>query len=281
MALKAVIDKAGFDALDGAIKSEYRPMPGHDGMYMLDAEAVTVGKSVYSLEDVAGLKNALASERQRAEAFESKQREFADLDPKKAREALTKIKEMASWTPEQKVKEQIEAIQKQLEDKYGAERKGWESERDELTNGLNDALIRATAAAILGREDVKGDAELLMPHIMSRTRVKRVEQNGKASRVAEVFDPSTGNPVLTRKQGSADPMGVEELIISMKKGEFGNSLARAFDGSGASGSGARTGGSSGSVRRLTRDEMKDPGTYARAKEAAEKAGVSVFDILPQ
>ena len=84
-----------------------------------------------------------------------------------------------------------------------------------------------------------------------------------------------GTPRVTMVAGSTDPMGITELVKSMRASE---SYAKAFSGSGATGSGTTTGATGGSPGKgfsLTESEARNPATYRAAKEVAEKAGSSL------
>ena len=80
--LQAIIDKEAYEGLNEAIRAEYKEST--DGKYMLDVAAV----DGYALDDIKGLKSALAKERQNVTEWKSKAERYGDLDPDKAKEAL-------------------------------------------------------------------------------------------------------------------------------------------------------------------------------------------------
>lgn len=227
---------ANLDGLPEPISKEYKKND-KDGRFYLD---VTPADG-WALEHVKGLKDALGQERTRADAAESKFSPFKDLDAAAARDALTKVEEMKNWTPEQKVKEQIEAREKQLTTKYGNERKTLEDEKTTLKGQLQGLLV--TNAATKAIIDAKGIPDLLLPVVERRVRMRQLS-NGEY--VVEVIDEK-GNPRVSPKPGSSEAMSIAELIDEMKGNQ---TYARVFEGNGATGGGAtgtaRSGAAGGS-----------------------------------
>ena len=74
--------------------------------------------------------------------------------------------------------------------------------------------------------------------------------------------------------GKGNAMSIEQLVEKMKSSEV---YARAFDGSGAKGSGATNGGGGSGAKgsgsfKISSTDAKDTSKYRAAREAAEKAG---------
>ncbi len=183
----------------------------------------------FALENVKGLKDALSQERSRADTAEQKLTVFKDIDPAAARDALSKVDEMKNWTPEQKVREQIEAREAQLTTKYGNERKGLEEQIGVLKNQLQGMLVtNAATKAIL---DAEGVPDLLLPIVERQVRM-RAMANGEY--VVEIVD-GKNNPRVSPRPGISEPMTIAELVAELKTS---NTFARAFNGNGASGGGA-------------------------------------------
>jgi hypothetical protein len=254
MALKAILDN--LDGLPADVAKEYTK--GDDGKFTLVVEAV----GGLALENVDGLKTALSKERETARKAGDALKPFDGLDPVKARDALTKVGEMANWTPEQKVKEQIESIKSQLLEAHGKEKATLEKRLAGYQKQLNNALITQAATAAIAEH--KGVVELLLPHVERSTRIRETE-NGQL--VVEVIDKD-GNPRVDNK-GNA--MSITQLVESMKASD---TFARAFEGSGATGSGATGGkaGGSGRPHTISRADARDHSKYVAAQEAAQKAG---------
>lgn len=228
MALKSILES--LDGLPEAIQKEYKPGEGDlSGKFVLDVEAV----ENLSLANVAKLQSALSAERELHRKAKEKIEQFADLDPTKARDAIKKVEEMASWTPEQKVKEQIDAVKTQLLDSHGKEKTKLEAKLASMTKSLEGALITSVASQALAEQ--KGSVKLLMPHIERQTRLREVD--GKYS--VEVIGPD-GNPRLCGADAHA--MSISELVTEMKSQK---DFASAFEGSGASGTGAGGNGGKG------------------------------------
>jgi len=235
MSLLAVLNQEAFDKLSEPLKAEYKKQ--QDGTFLLDVSPV----NDFALENVKGLKTALSSERATRERLENTVKAFEGLDPVKAKEALEKLEKLGTGNHDEKTKAEIEALKKQLTEKHVSEI----SKRDEsislMTKQIEKLLVES--AAVKAISDNKGVVELLLPHVRSFTRMKRLD-NGEY--VVEVVD-ANGNVRITNKSGSTDPMSITELVSEMK----GNKIySPAFQGSGANGSGSHggtNGGGGGSV----------------------------------
>jgi len=255
MALRAIIDD--LDGLSAELAELYTP---HGDKFILAIESV----DGYALEDVGGLKSSLAKERSNARKANEKLAAFGDIDPTAAAEALTKVGEMANWTPDEKVREQIQAREKQLVEKHAKDLEKLNGEMGDVRSQLEGQLIKAAAVQAVAEHG--GSVELLMPHIERQTKLEMV--NGKY--VAQVIDEN-GVPRVSMKPGSVDGMSIGELVESMRDMD---AFAPAFAGSGASGSGSAGSNAAGSSGKfsLSFDEAHDPQRYRDAKAAAEKAG---------
>jgi len=218
MALKALLDN--LDGISEEIKKEYKQRD--DGKYVLDVTSV----DGLELAEVTKLQSALSKERENNRKAVEQLKVFEGLDPVKSREAIAKVEEMANWEPEQKVKEQIEAVKASIIEAHGREKAKLEEKLKKLTASLEDAMIVSVASQALASE--KGSVRLLMPHIKQQTRLR--EADGKF--IVEVMG-SDGNPRLTGSDGHA--MSITELVAEMKTQ---NDFASAFEGTGATGTGA-------------------------------------------
>src|SRR6185295_13735277 len=101
-----------------------------------------------------------------------------------------------------------------------------------LTGALENHLVGSEAIRAIAEE--KGEPELLLHHV--RAHVKMVEKDGKFTH--QVVGPD-GTP---RVDGQGNPISIKALVVELKKEP---KFARAFDGVGHSGSGARPGGGGG------------------------------------
>lgn len=137
------------------------------------------------------------------------------------------------------------ALEQQLQERHTKELGKREDRIKGLSAALERELIDAAATRAIAAE--KGAVDLLLPHV--RTRMRVVEEDG--SYVAIVVDEK-GNQRIGEKDGTK--MSAEELVREMKSGE---KYARAFDGSGASGSGAsRSEAGGGAVRSIPSGDDK-------------------------
>jgi len=220
MAIKAILDKIE-DAPDG-LREHYTET---DGKFVLTVEPV----GGFALEDVSGLKSALGKERTARETLERDVVRFKDIDPDKARTALTELEELKKLDPTAEADKiantKFEAAKTQLLEKHGADI-GERDARIKTLTGAVDGLVReqrATAAIA----EAKGAVDLLLPHVLRFTRT--VEKDGKFS--VEVID-ADGNGRIADSKGS--PMTIKDLVAEMRQSD---TFGRAFDGEGHSGTG--------------------------------------------
>lgn len=213
MALKAVLSQGEYDALPDDLKKEYLKKSGEhfkNEMFYLD---VTSAEG-FGLEPVEGLKTALARERRDAEEFKRQLKAFEGLDSKAARDALKKLEEYEKANPKERLEALVEERVKQFKDKNVSDLSAKDTEIQALMDALEEETIVSRAVAALNKH--KGNADLLLPHVLGRTRVVRVENDGKVRFVPRVVDPNSGQDLLTKKTGSTDFMDIEELISTMR-----------------------------------------------------------------
>jgi hypothetical protein len=238
MAVKAKITADEFKGLAKEVQEHYAAEK--DGHHLLDVTAVGGLECV----DTAGLKSALASERDKSSKAEKAAKDvaakFDGIDPEAAKKALTTVAEMDNWDPEKKLEEgkkQYEAsLSKQYADKEAALLQKHETE----TAAVNERLSTITdhykssviqSGAVKAIAEAGGSAELLLPHVERQTRMK---ENDDGQFTVEVFDDA-GIARVSPASGNMSPMTIAELVGEMKTNE---TYGRAFDGSGASGAGS-------------------------------------------
>lgn len=195
-----------------------------DGKFQLSVEAV----DGVTLENVSGLKSALSKERASREAFERKLKLFGDLDPDAARSALEELEELRKIDPSKEAdklaQEKTAAAIKKINDKYSTEIKA----RDDVVSRMNaiiDNLMRkqqATAAIAAAR----GSVDLLLPHVLSKTRM--IEKDGEFSVVVVGED---GNAAV---DSAGNNVTIAQLVDDMRLNKI---YGPAFESSGTSGSG--------------------------------------------
>lgn len=236
MTLKAIVDD--LDAVPEALREHYEE--ANDGGFRLKVEPARG----WSLDNVDGLKSALSSERAEVKRLKETVEQFGDMDPKKARDAVSRLEKLAAEDPESKAAEQIEAIKRQMQEKLSAREQELSGVADRYRKQLERELIEARAAAAIAKN--KGNVDLLLPHVQ---KMMRVDEEGEAF-VARVVDDK-GEVRLTKKASSTDPMNVDELVESMRNDER---YSAAFAGTGATGGGATSsrGGSNAGGTNLTK-----------------------------
>ncbi len=160
MALAAVINQEAFDSLNESIKSEYKKQD--DGKFILDVTPV----NDFALENVSGLKSALSAERAKVGDLQGKLTAFEGIDAGKAKDALKKVEDMVNWKSDDKVKEQIELIKKQLSEKHAGELGAKDETLKKHVAQLEKVLVEAEAVKALA--EAKGNTALLLPHVKAR-----------------------------------------------------------------------------------------------------------------
>ncbi len=228
MALPAIVES--MEEIAENLRDHYRELEEGKG-FVLDVTTVNGTE----LADTRGLKSALERERTNATTAQRKLKQFDGLDPKDAREATEKVKEMADWNPEKKIEEGMRAREKQLVQRHEDEKKVLSTQVETLREQLSDNLIKATATKAIS--EAKGSVELLLPHVMRQTRMRQTD-DGKL--IAEVID-ADGHQRVGDATGS--PMTIPQLVEELKQDK---AYSRAFDGTGATGSGASGSGGGGS-----------------------------------
>jgi len=209
------------DGIDEAIAGFYTEQ--EDGTFLLSV----VGTGGFELENTAALKSALGKERANAAASNKALKAYEGIDAIEAREALEKMTEVANFDPDKRVEEAIAAREKQLIKQHDMALSSLKEENSNLVSNLEQNLITSSATKAIAESE--GSVDLLLPHVLNQTRMRRTE-NG--SFIAEVVD-NTGNPRIGDTQGN--PMTIPQLVDEMKSSD---SFARAFNSSGATGSGA-------------------------------------------
>lgn len=261
MALKAVLEAGEHAKLPEGVREHYTA--SEDGKFVLGLEDVA------ALPDFARTHRALEKERTLHGQALSKLKSFEGLDPSAASDALRKVGEMANWTPEDKVKAQIESVKAQIlaaakaeQDKLAGKASSYQKQLDLVMreNALRSALLKAGA-----EED---GVELLLPHALNTTRL--VENADGTFRVVALN--AEGNERVT---ATGAPMGLDEHALS-----FRSKFPRGFKANPASGGGAGAGSGSGSasVGGILQIKSNDIRTMnANVKRIADGTAVIVND----
>ena len=244
---------------------------GDDGDYILDTDL---------RGDVSRLSGALEKERKEGKATKTRLEELAakykDIDPEKYNEAVEKLAALEG--EKGKNANEWESQRQQMVDKHNKELEavrgtitGKDTEIGELTRRLHDNFFAATANEAIGAE--KGVPQLLLPHL--RQFVKITEDPETKELGYEVVDQKGDR----RVDGKGVPLTMRGLLSELKTSDV---FGRAFEGSGASGSGTpgnrQSQNISGRNIVLTREQAHDPNTYRRAKAEAAKTGGDVVTL---
>lgn len=222
MALKSIVESLD----DEALKPFYKQTE-IDGksVFLLDVESV----GGFSLENVGGLKSAL--EKTKNEALTQKQalEAFKGLDAKSAREALKELEALRSGdnSPDKIAESKI----KQLDAKHQEELSGVKSTAERYRGILDETLRKQVAAQHITANG--GNADLLLPHVLSQTRVREVDGQF-------VVDVVNADGSVRIKDANSN-MSIADLVGEMKAS---TTFGVAFNAPATSGSGTKTNGAS-------------------------------------
>lgn len=259
MALQAIVDS--IDSIPQPLREHYAEK---DGKFYLGVTPV----NGYALEDVTGLKTALGKERSGREALEKASLKFKDIDPDAARDAIAKLAELSEIDPKKEADKlaqtKFDGLKTQLEGKHAGEIKAREERIAKLAKNVSSLLIDSAATAALA--EAKGSVDLLLPHIRAASRVKEGDDGFSVEIVG-----ADGNARISTAAGNTGPMTIKELIAEMKSSE---AFGRAFEASGASGSGAQGGGGRSAAKPGSTD-LAGPADKRRAAIANDPRWASL------
>ena len=210
--MKAVIEK--LEAVPEALRGEYKQ--DEAGRFVLTVEPA----EGYTLENTAGLKNALADEKtarreaaKRSQALEAEQEKLS-----------RKLESLQGVTPEN-VQKRIEEVRQAVAESSAKEIAARDARLMDKDRQIEDYLVGGEITREVAKAD--GNIELLMPHV--RGRVRLVDAEGGRKQV-EVL-AHNGKP-LYKSDGT--PGTIADIIP-----EFVQRFPGAFKASGATGSGAQ------------------------------------------
>ena len=187
----------------------------------------------YGFEDIEGLKNSLANAKEERRQFSDKLKTYEGIDPKVAREAMSKWDELKKFDPateaDRLAQQKVEAFRRQIVEEAAKDGAGKDEKIGRLEKAIGDLTVTAQTVAALNKQ--KGSQKLLLDAIRSQCRW-RFGDDGNV--IVEVL--KDGIPRVGDAQGN--PLTIEQLVEGMKADpDYG----RAFEGTGASGSGAPAG----------------------------------------
>lgn len=255
MALKAIVEN--LDDVAEPLREYYQQR--EDGKYILaadDAEAAFASGVVKNRDEILNEKKELEKK--------LKQLETVDIDEynrlKNAQEEAQRKKDEEAGN--------YRNLEKQLVERHTKEKEQLTGRIGLLEQALHKELIDARLTAEITAQ--KGVAALLLPVL--RNSIKVVEDPSNGAFEPTVVDPVSGKARIGDTKGN--PMTIAQLVTEAKTNE---TFGRAFEGSGAGGSGASqsNGGSNAGGIRLSREDAKDPAKYRAAREAAAAKGTTV------
>ena len=265
MALDAIVST--IEDLGDDIKKEYIPGSPEKNQDPEKFYLDVTPSDGWALEDVVGLKTVLGEVKSDRTKLRERLSTFGDLDVEEAQAAIKFHQKYKDNPPKNK---EITAQVEQLEAKHKNERNEDANRIKSLTSKVHELLIVTAAREALAKHELqKGGDKLLMPHIEKMCRID--EESGNF--VARVLDEK-GQPRISMKQGSIEPMSIAERVELMKDED---DYSAAFKGSGASGTGATGGINSTGTRNagnnLTKAvfNAKNPVETMRAARAAQEA----------
>jgi len=239
--LKLVLET--IDDLPEQIQEHYEEK---DGKFHLKTEAA----GGLAVEDVSGLKSTVSKLRTEQRDLQKKLKQFEGIeDPEAAKTALEKYEELKNADPDKKAKEQFEAYKQQINSQYAKEKDSLTNQLQNMRSQLENNLVRASATEALQKEGAR--INLMLPHVLSRVKMR--EADGRY--VAEVVDEN-GNPRVGDSQGN--PMTIPQLVQEMKTQE---EFSAGFNGTGhsGSGSGSQSGKPAGSSKRVSGSDLNAMG----------------------
>lgn len=221
MALKAMLKT--LDGLNDAQKALYKQ---EGDKFMLDVEP-TEGFELVG----GGLKTALLKEREGREAAEKRIEQFKDIDPDKARDALKKVDAMKNWTPEEKVKEQIEQKTRELaaqkEAEYGPKLKSAEATRRAYESLVIDKAL----------EDAAKKHKFVAPNIVPKLFKDAVKLEEKDGVFTPVILGQDGKPrTVVEGTGTIRNLTIDEYVGEKARD---SAYAALVQGNGATGTQGR------------------------------------------
>lgn len=189
----------------------------------------------FAIEDISALKSSLSEARKERDEAKRVVKAFEGIDPAsaaEAREALDKLK-----AGQLKGSKEIDEFKASVEAKMAQERAALESKLAARTEALRERMVRGELAPVIAK---LGGSESMDAILTLASQSIRIEETADGSLRHSIVDAS-GKPRVTKKGGSADPMGFDELIAEMRDASSTRGLFKAQATGGAGGS-SQTGG---------------------------------------
>jgi len=228
MALEAFVES--LEGVDEHLRDEYAEV---DGGFQLKILGNYVPKD--KVEDVSGLKSALAKERENAKNASRTARELQEKYAGFDADELNELRAEREKAEEERAKKagEWDKLKGQMVEKHAAEVADLNKKITDLTNAYDSQLIESDVVTAISAE--KGNITLLSPHV--KRHVQNV-QDDAGKFVRRVVDDA-GNP---RVDANGNFLKVTDLVREMREQDI---YASAFTGAQSSGGGTPPGGGDG------------------------------------
>jgi hypothetical protein len=248
----AKISKETFDTLPEHYQKIYSEK--EDGVYIADKIKPVDG---WGVENFAALKRALAKERQNASSADELKKRFEDVDLDEVMKIYEQFKDADAWTPSEEVKKQMEARERQIQEKYNENILAKDKEIGILTKEISSRLIDSEVSSCCAKTGLTpGSPELIIPAVYKMTKVVRGE-DGKFDTI--VLDEDGVTPRITQQPNSNENMKISELMTLLREDP---KYKRAFDPVESAGS-----GDVGNVGAHQKPNLVDPNTSPKQRIA--------------
>ena len=236
-----------------------------DGGYVFELESA----GGFGVGNIERLKKAVQVERRLTTQAKKKVSGFGDRKPEDYADLEAKISELEGAPDLSEAhKKEVARLKRDAEDKSKRDLSEHDAKITKLTAEVGRRVVDSAAMPALAKE--KADVALLMPHIRDSLKPVQGEDGTWGTQVVDL----DGTPLTSQKSSSMAPMGVDELVGTLKERFPGAFPSQQKPGIGAGGLGGTPPAAGGTIS-LTKEEMHDPANYARAKEQAEKSGARI------
>ena len=238
------------DTIPEAVRALYKE---DGGKFRLDLDGY---------EDPQGLKSALQKERDAAKAAQRQVSAWDKLG--KTPDEISAMLEAQSKAEGEKLGKSgdWEKVKQQMVEQHAKELAKRDDGLQAKDKAIERYLIDAQATAAIA--EAKGAAALLLPRVKAHVKVMQ-EDGGFVARVVD----AEGNP---RVDSKGKFLTINDLVSEMRQSE---TYARAFDASGASGSGAGSSSGAATAKTVTRSKWDTMSHIERS--SFSRAGGKVTD----
>lgn len=208
----------------------------------------------WGIEDIGGLKRTVSELRNESKAQAKALAAFEGLAPESAAEAREALEKFKAGTL--KGSKELDEYKLSIEKKMADDKAKLDARLSARTAKLRDRMLRGDLAPVVASLGGSDSMDAILTLAAQSIRIEEVGDDLKASIVDR-----DGKPRVTKKGGSADPMGYEELIVEMREAPSTRGLFKT-QGSGGAGSSSQTGGAG---------RAANPGQELSARELLARA----------